>query len=306
MLRLPNLVPNLGKSFFLAIALLGAAPAYAQSDRVISLEHQEDYQDAIAYMDEGNYSKAERKLKSLVKERGLSPFEKSTFAGELAAAYFKQGDQDHALEHYQLAVSAGGLLPAEKLSYENIIAQLLIAEGDFAAGAQKLENWVRQTGQSTPKNTEIIMQGWIRAEEFQKALPWAERWFNGAAQKDRKHYDVMNYLYSQLRQDSKQLAIINQMTSRWPQERSLWDNKVALESKAGQDQLAYQTFSQMYQNGLLRSEDDLLKLAKFHEYYKNYGQGAQILMDGMSQKLIRSSKSNEAYLAQLKTQAGLN
>ncbi len=300
--------PKIGTTLTLiAMSVFATSSAMAQSaDRVISLEYQEDYQAAIAYMDAGKFSKAEKKLKSLVKERSLSPFERSTFAAELAAAYFKQGDQDDALELYQQAINAGGLLPAEKLTYDNIIAQLLIAEGKYAQGAQALENWVRQTGQATPKNTEMIMQGWYSAGEFQKALPWAERWFNGATEKSRKHYDVMNYLYAQLGQDAGQLSIINQMVARWPQERALWDNKVALESRAGQDQQAYQTYNQMYQNGLLRSEDDLLKLAKFHEYYKNYGQGAQVLMDGMSQRIIKDNKSNEAYLTQLKTQAGLN
>lgn len=308
MLKLGQCAKSLLLASAISIISISIVPeaTHAQSaDRQLSFEHKEDFDKAMTYMDAGNYAKAEKELRSLRKEKRLSPYEVSSIESMLAEAYYKQGDLDDALEHYQKAVSSGGLLPGEALSYENTIAQLLIAEGKYADGAQRLENWVRATGQSTRKNVELIMQAWVQAENYPKALPWAEQWFGAAAQKERKHYDLMNYLYSQQGASAKQLHILNQMVARWPQDRGLWDNKVSLESRSGQNQTAYQTFEIMHKNGLLRSEADLLKLAKFHEYYKAYGKGAQVLMDGMSQNLIRDSKDNQAYLVQLQTQAGL-
>ena len=291
--------------FVSSVFLMAGSSAAQSSERVFSLAYQDDLKQAISYMDAANYSKAEKELKSLRKERGLSAYERSTVEAMLGSAYYKQGDLGDAREHYQLAINAGGLLPAEALSYEYSIAQILIAEKQYSEGATRLEAWVRQTQQATSKNTKLIMQSWIQAGENAKALPWAERWFDGLAEKSRKDYDVMNYLYSQTQASSKQLNIVEQMISRWPEERALWDNKLALQAASGQNEAAYQTFENMYEKGLLRREADLLKLAKFHEYYKNYAKGAEVMSTAMTNGSVKSSKDNQAYLEQLQTQASM-
>jgi len=290
----------LSLSMVLALSTL-ATPSFAQT---FSLETQKNMTKAMEYMDKKKYSKAEKKLKDVLRIKGLSAYETSTIHSMIARATYLQKDNDDAIEHYQKALRAGGLQPAEALKTEALIGQLLITEGRNKEGATGLENWLRKTGNRDPKYARLIMQARLADDDYAKALPWAEKWFNGSATKERKHYDVLNFLYNEAGNSARQTQIVGEMLTRWPQDRSLWNQQLGLLSGAGKDTEAYQLYAAMYDRGLLQTETEIMKMVQYHEYYNNYVKAAQILGTEMGTGRIKSTDKLKDRLALLQRQTG--
>ena len=57
----------------------------------------------------------------------------------------------------------------------------------------------------------MLTQAWVQSENYSRALPWAEKWFNSANPKERKHFDLMNFLFNNLGQQGRQADIVKQM-----------------------------------------------------------------------------------------------
>ena len=155
-------------------------------------------------------------LRDLLSENSLNAYEAATISQMLGAAYYELNDYDRAIEAFEMAIDACGLLPKEVSNLQVNIAQLLIADNKPAKGAQRLEDWIAAGGVPKPRYIEYLWQAWSQAEQYDRALPWAEKWFEAANPKQRKHYDLLNFLHHQLGQYDKQRTIVEKMHTRWP------------------------------------------------------------------------------------------
>jgi len=137
-------------------------------------------------------------------------------------------DYDGAIAAFENAISSGGLLPKETSNLRVNIAQLLIANGKPEHGAQMLEDWMVGGGELQPKYIEYLWQAWSQAKQYDRALPWAEKWFENANPKQRKHYDLLYFIYYELEMRDKCVTIITQMHARWPDDKSISDAQLCL------------------------------------------------------------------------------
>lgn len=288
----------------LGVALSLPISAHSQESRTFSVETKKSMEKAMGYINSGKFSKAEKRLKDVRKIKSLSPYEISTVEQMLGQVTYKDKDYKNAIRHFENAVAAGGLLPNEATNAELTIAQLYIRTKQYETGATRMENWLRKTGRQDVKYLEALVQALVQAEKYERALPWAERWFAAKPTKARKHYDLMNYLYHTMNRPDKQLGVLQSMTAQWPQERKLWDLQIS--ALAAQDKTfeAYQVFAKLYDLRLLNSKDDLSKLVQYHEYYKQFGLAARILETEMNSGRLDRNDTNQAKLTQLKRQAG--
>lgn len=262
------------KPIILSGILLSVTPmvSQAQSDpshRTFSLETQKPMKKALAYLDSRNYSKAEKEFKKVLKIKGLSAYERSTVEQYLGQVTYQEKEYKDSVRHFENAISAGGLTAADVHKSELIIAQL-----------------------------------YTQSKDYNRALPMAERWFSKKAAKSRKDYDLMNFLYNAVGQTEQQLAVLQDMTRQWPQDRELWDHQISALASLDKKFEAYQTFAALYDRGLLSSRDDLSKLVQYHEYYKRFDVAARILDNEMRNGRLDSGESNQAKLTQLRRQAG--
>lgn len=177
---------------------------------------------AQGFEENGEYQRAIDKLFGARKQPGLSTYEIGTIEQMLGGYYYEIEDLPKAIVHFENAINSDGLTKDEIVSLDNIVAQLLIANGHYKMGADRLANWVEQNGES-PKNVEFVMQGYVQADEYALALPWAEKWFQNSDPKERKHYDLLYFLYNELELKSQQLSLLEEMIDKWPSDQSLKD-----------------------------------------------------------------------------------
>jgi len=183
------------------------------------------------------------------------------------------------------------------------IAQLLIANGQYADGAQRLENYLNRGGQQKPQYVEMLTQAWVQSDNYSRALPWAEKWFNNANPKERKHFDLLNFLYNNLGQPGRQADIVKQMLNRWPEDKTLWDAWASMLANGGREQEAFEVNKMLYLGGALSNEDDLLKTVQYYSFYDMPFQAANILEQEMNSGRIRQTPDKLVQLSDLFRQA---
>ena len=229
----------------------------------------------------------------------LNAYEKSTIYQMQGAVYYELNNYQQAISGFENAINAGGLLPNEQDNLRVNIAQLLIGNGQYARGAQMLEDWNRRGGQLKPNHIDMLVQAWVQAENYNKALPWAERWFAAASPKERKHFDLLNFLYNNLKMPGKQADIVKEMIAKWPDDKQLWDNWASLLANGGREQDAFEVNKMLYLGGALSSEQDLLKVVQYYSFYDMPFQAAKILEREMNAGRIQSSADKLVQLSDL-------
>lgn len=259
-----------------------ASTAYAQDEevdegRVFSSKSGEKVLEAQNLMSANNFSGALAKLNETLAIEGLNPYEKSIIYQMQGSCYYELNNYNSAISAFESSISSGGFNQKEKDQVRVSIAQLLIGNGQYARGAQMLEDFGRNGGTLSPQHIEYIYQAWVQAENYSKALPWAEKWFNNASPKERKHFDVLNFLYSNLKMPAKQADIVKVMIGRWPDDKSLWENWASLLSSGGRVEEAFEVNKMLYLGGLFKTESELLKVIQYYAYYDMPFQAAELL-----------------------------
>ncbi len=196
------------------VATAGDPPASAA--RQFSKDNAAPINAALAEFATGRYDRAIPVLSSTLELPGLTPYERATIGQMLGQALYETHDYKGAIRAFEDAIQSGGLLPKEQLNLEQNIAQLLIASGALAKGAEMLEAWQEHGGQLMPRHIEYLWQAWAQAEQYDRALPWAQKWFDAASPKTRKHYDVLNFLYARLNMTKERESLLQEMATRWP------------------------------------------------------------------------------------------
>ena len=281
-----------------------AVPAVAQDEgRQFSSKSGEIVNEALQFINSNQHSAAVGKLNEALTIPDLNAYERSTMYQMMGASQYETDNYPQAISSFESAINSGGLLPNEVDSLRVNIAQLLIANGSYAQGAQMLENYLNSGGQRKPQYTEMLVQAWVSSDNYAKALPWAEQWFNSANPKERKHFDLLNFLYNNLGQPGKQADIVRQMINRWPEDKTLWDAWASMLANGGREQEAFEVSKMLYLGGALTSEQDLLKVVQYYSFYDMPYQAAQILEREIDAGRIAQSSDKLVQLSDLYRQS---
>lgn len=223
MTRLTNFTANPFRALLIICAVMcvclsvgtGVA-ANETGDRKFSRKIGKATVEALDLINRQDYDAATSKLESLLKKKTLSPYERSTILQMKGQAYFQLQRTQDAIQAFEGAISAGGLRPSDAGRLRQTIANLHILEKDYARGAEMLEQWDRGGNTLKPATLEQLVQAWLMAENYERALPWAEQWFETSNPKQRKHYDLLNFLYTHLEQTEKRKNLLQVMAEKWP------------------------------------------------------------------------------------------
>ena len=290
----PTLMPSMG---------IASAQEAATEGRQFSAKAGEAVNAALQLINSNQHSAAVSQLANVLTQPDLNAYERSTVYQMQGASYYELDQYGPAISAFQNAINAGGLLPNEADSLRVNIAQLMIANGQYAQGAQALENYLNRGGQAKPQYTEMLVQAWVQSENYSKALPWAENWFRAASPKERKHFDLMNFLYNNLGMQGRQADIVKQMINRWPEDKTLWDAWASMLANGGREQEAFEVTKMLYLGGALKTEQELMKVVQYYSFYDMPFQAAQILEKEMNANRISRSSEKMVQLSSLFRQA---
>ncbi len=242
-------------------------------------------------------------INQILAKKKLTPYEK-------AIAYQFKGQVSYALNNipdtiksWEAAIATGALNEDEINSLTPNIGQLYIASGKYVKGATMLENWLKNGGKGNDRIHLMIAQAWLQADKYRKALPHAEAAFRMAKPKKKKHFDILNYIYHELKMYGKQADLLEQEVTIWPDDKKIWRGIASLKQQANKSREAFEINKLMYLNGMLTKPRELVALAQYYSYYEVPYRGASILEREMNAGRVPKTKKNLVLLANMWRQA---
>lgn len=172
---------------------------------------------AQGYIAKGDYDRGLKKLDDIIEDKVMEPPEQALLYVLKGTTYFEMADDENAIKSFQQAYDTGGLGPNDSRDTLQNIAKLSFAAENYEQSALALEQWRKDGGDPADIETmELLIDSWSYARNFENALAAAEPYFAGLAEKERRHYDLMNFLYGKTGKVSRQADILNQMITLWP------------------------------------------------------------------------------------------
>ena len=171
---------------------------------------------SLALSNKGEYEAQLSALQQILFNPNLKPYESGLIYQMLGTAHYELNDLGAAIIAFEKALLSGGLTAQECDQLELNVVQLLIANGQYREGALRLEQYVLAQETVKPQYIDMLVGAWVQAEDYERALPWAERWFNDASPKERRHFDLLNFLYNNLGMGHKQIEIREQKDALFP------------------------------------------------------------------------------------------
>ena len=299
-------------SSLLAVAAIGVS-GFAVNSAAVAQEADEGRQfdaksgeavnSALTQANAGDNQGAVNTLNSALNLPDLNAYERSTMYQMLGQYSYELDRPTDAQRFFESAINSGGLLPNEIDNIRVVIAQLMIGNGQYREGATRLENFLNSGGQEKPQYVELLTNAWVQAEDYRRALPWAEKWFNRASPKERRHFDLLNFLFNNLGMQGRQADIVKEMIGRWPEDKSLWDAWASMLANGGREQEAFEVTKMLYLGGALNTEADLLKVVQYYSFYEMPYQAAEILEREMQSNRISTTPEKLKQLSGLFRQA---
>ena len=240
--------------------------------------------------------------KVLAKDK-LSPYEKAIAYQMRGSARYATGNIRGTIADWEAAVATGALIRSEIDALMPNVGQLWIVEEEYVKGATILEQWIATGGKPNAAVHTMIAQAWAQAERYRKALPHAEASFRMANPKQKKHFDLLNYLYNTLKMYGKQASLLEQQVSIWPDDKSIWRAIASLKAQADKSREAFEINKIMYLNGMLTDEQEILNLTQYYSYYEVPYRGAKILEREMNAGRVAKNKKNLTALSEMWRQA---
>lgn len=186
-------------------------PAHQFSERAGSAVNT-----ALTLADNEKYQKAIDVLQVELAGNDLKAYEFGVIYQMLGQYNYELDRVPQSLSAFKSAISSGGLKAEEMESLKLVVAQLMIGNSQYREGAERLETYLNAGGKVDSKYVDLLVNAWVQAEDYPRALPWAETWFETAEPKERKHYELLTFLYQNLGLKAEQAELRKVMVERWP------------------------------------------------------------------------------------------
>jgi len=170
------------------VTVTGAAVAQdaPEEGRQFDAKTGEAVNAALTQANAGDNAGAVNTLTNALNLPDLNAYERSTMYQMLGQYSYELDRSADAQRYFESAINAGGLLPKEADNIRVVIG-----------------------GEQKPQYIDLLVNAWVQADNYSRALPWAEKWFNAASPKERKHFDLLNFLYNNLGMQGRQADIVN-------------------------------------------------------------------------------------------------
>jgi len=274
-------------AFGLAIAMAGSAHTQAQPAQCEATEFGS--KTGQAYLEAENLLIAEEKpqeaLAALNKVRSmeLNCYEEGAILRLGAAIKVQVGDYQGAVGDLKSAIE-GGYVPADQVAqtWYNI-SQLHMQSNNIPKALEAMNRWIREGGQPDRDQKWQLAVLNHKAENNRESIRWAEEVLRMDGQDAKREvYDFLIFLYDKTGQLEKKAELLQELLRRNPGEKELWQAIAGDYFRAGNDRRAFEVQKAMYLAGLLREEDEVMRIVNFYNQFNVPYEAAKTLEKEMN------------------------
>ncbi|MFN7055039.1 hypothetical protein [Hyphomonas sp.] len=285
------------------MAVMGAGSALAQqacTETQFGARTGAIYLEAeTAAMTNKDFNTAAARLQTL-QTMELNCYERIAIVRLGAYVKLERGDRRGAVQDLLSLINMGAIPQDQMASTYYNIAQIYLQEEDLRQALEYMTRWQRAGGR--PDRTQkwqlaVLNQ---RADNYAEAVRWAEEVRREDGSRfDQQLYDLLLFLYDRTNNNAKVAEILEVLVERNPQERRYWDAIAGNLFQANQEQRAFEVQKAMYLAGLLRTEEEIMRIVNFYNRLDAPYHAARILEKEMNAGRIQKTVERLDLLANL-------
>lgn len=250
-----------------------------------------------------DWATAMQELNSALGERNISPYETGIILQLRGAVKYNQDDAAGALQDWSRSISEGNHKFRDCLNLMYNVGQLHLSEGNYRTAVDKLEEWLRLGGEANDKVHLNMVAAYVELGDLRNALRHARTAKQLASPVEKRHFDTLNYLYTELDMPAERAELLSEYVVLFPTEKSVWLSIAALHAQAGRERKAFEINKIMYLNGMYTTENEIMRVVDYYSYYEVPYRGAVILEREMNRGRVEGTRDNYEKLARLYRQA---
>jgi lipopolysaccharide biosynthesis regulator YciM len=286
----------------------GAMVAFGASAAVAQVCEADQFSSEIgnAYLAAENAAMVEKKFGDAINKlnalraKPLNCYEEGAVLKLSAYIKIENGDRAGAVQDLLSALNKGYIAQKDAPQTYYNIAQIYLQENDLPKALEYMTKW--QTAGGKPDRTQkwqlaVLNQ---KADRFQEALKWAEAVRKDDAPELKKDVaDFLIYLYNKTGQKAKLSALVEELLVQEPNNRKYWDIISGGYFQDNQERKAFEVQKAMYLGGILKTEDELMRIVNFYNRFNAPYHGAKVLEKEMNAGRITKNLTRLELLANL-------
>jgi len=280
----------------------------SQGEEAPSLDPRvaEDLLAAYEMLEEDAYEEALEELNRLLDRRGdsMKPFDKASVLQVRGSAHVNLDNMDRAAEDFAAALDLNALPENQEDRLRFNLAQLYFVGERYEEAIELFETWMAGEDVNVTDTAYFMLAAsYYNLDQYEPALEPARNAIDSADEPDRRYYELLNILFSNLDMTAERTELLEEMVEIWPGRLGYWKQLSSLYLDQGDQFKSFNALETAYVNGLLEDESDIVLLAQYYSTFDNPHRGAQLIEEEMEAGRVERTVDNLELLSQLWSQA---
>jgi tetratricopeptide (TPR) repeat protein len=278
----------------------GAAHAQACAETEFTSATGQAYLDAESQLTQSNNAAEAARLGEALLTRQLNCYERGAVLKLLAASYLRAGQNVRAAQMLEQALSAGAITAADRPQTLINIAQIYLQAQDIPTADRFFTQWLQAGGRPNRDHNWQLAVIKHKLNNNRAAIPFAEAVLAADGATPRTEVvDFLIFLYDNTGDAAKKAALLERKLVADPQNKQTWEAIAGDFFRAGDERSAFEVTKAMYHAGLLRTDDELMRIVNFYNRFDAPFQAARVLEREMNAGRITRNLERIELLAQL-------
>lgn len=246
----------------------------------------------------GKLEQGRKNLLALKNAKGryaLNSYELASVWNLIAYVHFQQEQYQQAIKAYQALLKQPEIPLAMEQNTQYTLAQLYFTVENYDKAIQLLNKWLSQVTNPSPDAYVFLAQAYYQKKNYKRSLSNIERAISLARQKNKpvkeNWYQLMAFLYAEMRQPKKQLAVMKLLVTNWPK-REYWLGLSGVYAELNQERNQLNAMETAYVQGLLNREAELVATAQLMAMFNMPYKAAKLMEKAIKDKKVEASAKN--------------
>jgi tetratricopeptide (TPR) repeat protein len=240
---------------------------------------EERYADALSIMNE------------MTKRKSLNDHEKALMYQTFAFIYSSQGKYKEAIPYFEKCLAQDAMPESAARQTEYNLGQLYMSVERFRDALKILEPWIKQADNPSASAYYMIGIAHVQLEDAKRALPYA-RMAVKKSKKPRESYLQMALALEFENKNYKHVARLLEVLIKYFPKKSYYLQLSAVYAEVGSDKKSLSALELAYLQGMLTTENELVRLAQGYLYHEVPYKAAEVLEKGIANKQIEANATN--------------
>ncbi|MGA1343263.1 MAG: tetratricopeptide repeat protein [Hyphomonas sp.] len=228
----------------------------------------------------------------------LNCYEESAIIRISAYIKIEKGDRQGAVRDLLDAINKGYVPPSDIAQTYYNIAQIYLQMEDIKSALDYMQKWQAAGGKPDRTQKWQLAVLYQRVDNFREAIRYAEEVRrDDGAKFDQPLYDLLVFLYNESGNKAKLAEVLEVLVERKPAERKYWDAIAGNYFQGDDIRKAFEVQKAMYFAGLLKTEDELMRIVNFYNQLNAPYYAAKVLEKEMNAGRIKKTVEKMSLLA---------